>query len=76
MHRLNINWNFDGWLVPIIIVILVIFAFEIWMFIDVAINEKISNKAKAWWIVGMILIHPIVAIVYFFTDHQKRVSSK
>ncbi|MCL5113500.1 MAG: hypothetical protein M1554_03430 [Patescibacteria group bacterium] len=76
MHRLNINWNFGNWLIPIIIVILVILAFEVWMFVDVAINEKISNKAKAWWIIGMFLIHPIVAIFYFFTDHRKRMTSK
>ena len=42
------------------------------MTVDVAINKKISDKAKTWWIIGMAVIHPIVAIVYFFTDHKKR----
>jgi len=49
-----------------------IFAFEIWMIADAAINKEITDKAKAWWIIGMLIIHPFVAIVYFFTDHRKR----
>lgn len=51
-----------------------IFAFEIWMIISAAINKGISDKARIWWIVGMLLIHPIVAIVYLCTDYRKRKS--
>lgn len=65
--------NSLGAALPIMIIVAVLlFAFEIWMIIDAALNKKISDKAKAWWIAGMLLIHPFVAIVYFFTDHQKR----
>jgi hypothetical protein len=46
--------------------------FEVWMIVDAALNKKISDKAKIWWIIGMVIIHPFVAIVYFFTDHRKR----
>lgn len=60
------------WLPIIIIIALLVAAFEIWMIVDVAINKKLSDKAKAWWIIGMVLIHPFVAIVYFFTDRKKR----
>lgn len=60
------------WLPIIIIVAILIAAFEVWMIVDVAINKKLSDKAKAWWIIGMVLIHPIVAIVYFFTDRKKQ----
>ncbi|HUA13119.1 MAG TPA: hypothetical protein VL989_01305 [Candidatus Sulfotelmatobacter sp.] len=60
------------WLPVIIFVVLLLFAFEIWMIVDAALNKKISDKAKVWWIVGMLIIHPFVAIVYFFTDHKKR----
>lgn len=65
-----LHWGL--WLSTVIIVALVLFVFEIWMIVDAALNKKIRDKTKAWWIVGMMLIHPFVAIVYFFTDHQKR----
>lgn len=60
------------WLPFFIVVALLILAFEIWMIIDVALNKRISDKAKAWWIICMLLIHPFVAIAYFLTDHRKR----
>jgi len=65
-------WHIGIWLPIIIVVALLIVAFEIWMIVDAAINKKISDKAKAWWIIGMIIIHPFVAVAYFFTDHRKR----
>lgn len=55
----------------VILALLLIFAFEIWMFVDVITNKAISDTAKVLWVVGMVLVHPIVAIVYYFTDHQK-----
>jgi hypothetical protein len=60
------------WLPIIIVIAILIFAFEIWMIVDVAINKEITDKTKTWWIIGMLIIHPFVAIVYFFTDHRKR----
>jgi len=72
MYNYHTSWHTGAWLPIIIIVALLILAFEIWMIVDAAINKKLSNKAKAWWIVGMLIIHPFVAIVYFFTDHRKR----
>lgn len=54
-----------------ILVLLIIFAFEIWMFVSAITNKAISDTAKIWWIVGMVLIHPIVAIIYYFTDYKK-----
>jgi hypothetical protein len=67
----NNAWHLGAWLPIIIVVALLIIAFEVWMIVDAALNKKISDKAKVWWIVGMFLIHPFVAIVYFFTDHHK-----
>jgi SNF family Na+-dependent transporter len=65
-------WHIGAWLPLIIIVALLIAVFEVWMIVDAALNKKISDKAKTWWIVGMVIIHPFVAIAYFFTDHRKR----
>ncbi len=60
-----------AWLPIIILAALLVFAFEVWMIVDAALNKKISDRAKAWWIIGMLIIHPFVAIAYFFTDYRK-----
>lgn len=67
-HMLHLG----AWLPLIILVALLIAVFEVWMIVDAALNKKISDKAKTWWIIGMVVIHPFVAIAYFFTDHRKR----
>ena len=64
--------HLGAWLPIIVVIALLIFAFEIWMIVDAATNKEITDKARAWWIIGMLIIHPFVAIVYFFTDHRKR----
>lgn len=64
--------HLGAWLPLIIVIALLIAVFEIWMIVDVALKKKVSDKAKTWWIIGMLLIHPFVAIAYFFTDHRKR----
>jgi hypothetical protein len=66
------TWHLGAWLPIIIVVALLIAAFEIWMIVDAALNKRISDKAKVWWIIGMVIVHPFVAIAYFFTDHRKR----
>jgi len=69
--------DFGSWrlgaplIIGLIIVVLVVLAFEIWMIVDAVKNKFITTNTKVWWIVGMFLIHPIVAIIYFFTDHKK-----
>ncbi|HUB93918.1 MAG TPA: hypothetical protein VMB52_05435 [Verrucomicrobiae bacterium] len=63
--------HFGAWLPLIIAVAILILVFEVWMIIDAALNKKISDRAKVWWIIGMVIIHPFVAIAYFFTDHHK-----
>lgn len=57
----------------VILVLLLIFAFEIWMFISAITNKNISDMAKVLWVVGMVLIHPIVAIIYYLTAYRKTV---
>lgn len=61
-----------AWLPIIVVVAVLIIVFEIWMIVDAALNKKITDKAKAWWIIGMAVVHPFVAIAYFFTDRRKR----
>jgi len=65
------TWYLGAWLPILILITSLIAVFEVWMLVDVAINKKISDKAKTWWVIGMVAIHPVVAIVYFFTDRRK-----
>lgn len=54
------------------LIILAILVFEITMFVSVITNQRIPNETKLLWILGMLLIHPFVAIGYYFTDYNKR----
>lgn len=56
------------------IVVLGVLAFEVWMFIDALTNKQLSDSEKALWCIGMVFVHPIVAIVYLFViylNHPK-----
>ena len=55
----------------VIAAVALILAFELWMLISAITNKNISDTARIWWIIGMVLVHPIVAIVYYFTDYKK-----
>jgi hypothetical protein len=55
----------------VFVIAIAILVFEIAMIVSAIRNRHISQTAKVWWVVGMFLIHPIVAIIYFFTDYQK-----
>ena len=59
-----------GILVALILAAILIF--EIWMVVDVIQNDGITSDRKILWVVGMFLLHPIVAIAYFFTDRRKK----
>lgn len=59
-------------LVLIVAAVLAILAFEIWMFLDVLKNQKLTDTEKLLWVLGMILLHPFVAMVYYFVASSKR----
>jgi hypothetical protein len=56
----------------IIAVLVIIFVFELIMFINAIRNPVMTNTTKALWLVGMLLIHPFVAIAYYFTDYKRQ----
>ena len=62
-----------GLAIIVIAVIVAIFVFEVWMFVNAILNKNISDTRKILWVVGMLFIHPLVAIGYYFTDYQKTV---
>ena len=59
----------------LILTLVLVLAFEIWIFIDALRNPKLDNTTRLLWMIGMLLIHPIVAIVYFFTVRRPPLSS-
>ena len=46
--------------------LLLILAFEVWMLVDVLTKRSIPATHRLWWVLLMFLIHPLVAIVYYF----------
>ncbi len=75
-HRSSHHWQLSGLTLFLTFVvslaIAAILAFEIWMFFDCVLDRKMPSKNKVWWIVGMLLLHPIVAIFYYFIVHRPR----
>lgn len=69
------NFAIVAWSAPIFVLVaivaLAVLAFEIFMVISAVQNDKISTTAKAWWVVGMFLVHPFVAVAYYFTEYKK-----
>jgi hypothetical protein len=61
--------GFPFFLVAILFILILIF--EIAMIISAVINKNITDTTKILWVIGMLLIHPFVAIVYYFTDYKK-----
>ncbi len=59
------------WFIVVAFIGLLVLVFEVWMFVAVILDKKIDSGRKALWIIGMLVIHPFVAIGYFFTDFQK-----
>lgn len=57
--------------ITITFALLAIFVFEVTMFVHAIRNKALSRIARVLWIVGMLIFHPIVAIVYYFTDYKK-----
>jgi hypothetical protein len=41
------------------------------MFVDTVKNKHISESTKVFWCIGMLFIHPFVAIAYYFTDYKR-----
>lgn len=61
-----------GFVFALVVSLLVLIAaFEIWMFVEVIRNPNLAAGSKTLWLVGMLLLHPFVAIVYYFVVFKK-----
>jgi len=50
--------------------LVLIFAFEIFMFVDAVRNPRLSDTQRLLWCAGMLLVHPFVAIAYYVLEYQ------
>ena len=68
------NVGFQGGLIVWLVWLLTlgIFVFEIFMIIDAIKNKKLSDSAKALWIVGIIVLNPVGVLAYYFVAYSKR----
>jgi hypothetical protein len=58
-----------------VLLVVAVLWFEVAMFLDVLRNKKLSENEKILWVLGMFLLHPVIAIVYYFVAHS-RLNSK
>jgi phosphatidylglycerophosphatase A len=57
-------------LLVLVIIGVGILAFEVWMFLDAWKNKSINEDRRLIWLIGMLLLHPFVALLYYFTDYK------
>jgi hypothetical protein len=55
----------------ILLILAAIFAFEIWMFVNVVQNPRLTDTERLIWCAAMLLIHPFAAIVYYVMVYNK-----
>ncbi len=55
----------------IIVLFLPLLFMEIYLFVHAMRNPKITTTARWMWGIGMLLVHPFVSVIYFFTDYQR-----
>ena len=73
----NTDWHWMGFgfgaAMFFMLLIFLILTFEIWMLVDVIKNTKISAEERAIWIIGMLLVHPFVAVFYYFLRSRNKI---
>jgi hypothetical protein len=56
--------------ISMVVLFIAIFVFELMMLIDAIKNPRLTTNNRILWIVGMLLVHPFVAIVYYFVERR------
>ena len=52
--------------------VLAVFAFWIWMLVSAIQNKGLSEGEKVAWVLGVVFLHMLGAILYFFVGRSKR----
>jgi hypothetical protein len=50
---------------------LLVFAFWIWMLVDVITNKRLSDTEKILWFVVVFFLHAIGGLIYFLAGRNK-----
>lgn len=58
-------------IVIFVLILVGILVFEVWMFVDAVRNPRLTDVQRLLWCIGMLLIHPIVALVYYVVEYNK-----
>jgi hypothetical protein len=54
------------------LVVVVLFAFWIWMLVDCLTNQRLQGTEKIVWVLVIIFLNWIGALVYYFVGRSKR----
>ncbi len=71
MHHQLVGAAFAALLLAVVAAAAIL-VFEILMFVDVLRNDYLSDGEKLLWAAGMLLVHPFVALAYYFVASSKR----
>jgi hypothetical protein len=55
------------------LITLTLFAFWIWMIVDVVTNEPAEDPNKVVWVLVVVLLHSLGAAIYFFVRRPERI---
>jgi len=56
----------------LVVMVLLLFAFWIWMLIDAIQNKGLTDGEKIGWVLAVLFLHFIGALLYFFIGRQKK----
>lgn len=54
------------------LVVVVLFAFWIWMLVDCLMNPRVQGTEKIVWVLVIIFLNWLGALIYFFVGRGKR----
>jgi hypothetical protein len=57
-------------IVSLVVLLVLTLAFEVWMFVDAVQNPRLTDTQRVLWCAGMLLVHPFVAVAYYFITRQ------
>ena len=58
-------------LLLLIVIGLGLLYFEVWMFVHAFRNHSLTDNERILWCIGMLLIHPFVAVAYYILVYSK-----
>lgn len=71
------SFGFFGWLSALFLapLVLLVFAFWIWMLIHALMNRGLGDGEKVAWVLVILCLHFLGALIYFFVGRPRQVSA-